>query len=299
MEKNNQVNEEIIKAADIKKRHKGNFIIEEGNIIKVFTNGVELVPFIFDIDDRALVEQYTICRNGKGYAVAYDKSRGKKVFLHRVVMDMLDKPSKDFIDHIDGDKNNNKKSNLRICHNEDASNQRNVHYVFPNGEKVQRYRTPNDTFVLRYTDGIMPYIEFEYYKYADLLEHYDSLWRYGFEIPTKSMLAEHKLNCIYKIEDTKSRKEQKRLQADLNELEYLSEQVERAYNFARSLKKNNLLPKGMFFVNKKLKIIGDIDKSPKETFELGTIPEVIYFGSHHDKLIAGNHFFKPSGENIY
>ncbi len=30
-----------------------------------------------------------------------------------------------------------------------------------------------------------------------------------------------------------------------------------------------------------------------------TIPEVIYFGSHHDKLIAGNYFFKSSGKNIY
>ena len=300
--KNNIINHDENKKAKVtvnKKRNQGNLIIEEGGVIKVFPNVVDSKPFIFDIEDRTLVEKYTVCKNGGGYAVANDKTRGEKILLHRIVMGRLDKPSKHFIDHIDGDKNNNRKSNLRICHDDDASNQRNIHHVFPNGEKVQRYRTPNDTFVLRYTDGIMPYMNFEYYKYSDLIEHYQSLWENGFESTIKSELFELKQCLLEKIKETKSEKKLKELEARVKDLDYKIAIVIKAYHNARYLKANNSLPKGIVFVNNKLKIIGDIDKTPKEIFESGAIPNIIYFGSYHDKQMAGKHFFKPNFEAIY
>lgn len=100
----NTIQEEVvtIKVTEKKKRNQGNCMVEEGDVLKVYPNAVGAIPFIFDVDDRGLVEKYTICRNGKGYAIAYDKELVKHVALHRVVMNMLDKPSSDFIDHIDG-----------------------------------------------------------------------------------------------------------------------------------------------------------------------------------------------------
>ncbi len=288
-----------INATEKKKRHRGNFIVEEGDILKIFPNKVDSRPFIFDVEDRAKLENYTICRHKEGYAIAHDKELDKKVRLHRVVMGMLDKPSTDFVDHIDGDKNNNRKSNLRICHGEDANNQSNVHFTFPSGEIVKRYRTPNDTFILAYTDGIMPYVEFDYYNYSDLIVHYKSLYEDGFEQATKFKLLESKLECLNRLETSKSKKEVKKLKGELNELDALIEKVKLAYDYARLLKSKGSMPSGLFFENKRLRLIGGIDKTPKEIVESGVIPNVIYFGNYHDKPNAGEHSVKPNGEIIY
>ncbi len=288
-----------VNVAEKKKRSRGNFIKEEGDILKVYPNDDNAIPFIFDAEDRATLEKYTICRNKQGYAIANDKTLGKKVYLHRVVMKMLDKPSTDFVDHIDGDKYNNRKSNLRICHREDANNQSNVHFIFPNGGIVKRYRTPNDTFILAYTDGIMPYVEFDYYNYSDLIVHYKSLYEYGFEQTTKLKLLESKLECFKRIETSKSKKEVKKLQGELNELDALMEKVKLAYDYARLLKAKDCMPSRLFFKNKRLLLIGGIDKTPKEIVESGVIPNAIYFGNYHDKPIAGDHSVKPNRKTIY
>ncbi|MFT9820586.1 HNH endonuclease [Lysinibacillus sp. NPDC056185] len=292
-------NEVTVNVTEKKKRNKRNYMVEEEDVLKVYPNAVDAVPFIFDAEDRALLEEYTICRNKNGYAIANEKTLGRKVYLHRVVMKMLDKPSTDFIDHIDGDKNNNRKSNLRICHGEDATNQSNVHFIFPNGERVKRYRTPNDTFILAYTDGIMPYVEFDYYNYSDLIVHYKSLYEDGFEQATKSKLLESKLECLKRIETSKSKKEVKKLKGELNELDALIEKVKLAYEYARLLKAKDCMPSGLFFENKRMRLKGEIDKTPKEIVESGVAPTVIYFGNYYDKPIAGDHSLKPNGENIY
>ncbi len=282
-----------------KKRYRGNFIKEEGDILKVYPNADDTIPFIFDAEDRALLEGYTICRNKQGYAIANDKGLGKKVYLHRVLMRMLDKPSIDFVDHIDGNKNNNRKSNLRICHREDANNQSNVHFIFPNGEIVKRYRTSNDTFTVAYTDGIVPLVEFDYYSYSDLIVHYKSLYEDGFEHATKFKLLEGRLECLYRIETSKSRKEVMKLKEELNKLDALIEKVKLAYDYARLLKAKGCMPSGLAFDNKRMRIIGEIDKTPKQVVESGIIPNVIYFGNYHDKPIVGDHTVKPNRKTIY
>ena len=286
-------------ATEKKMRQRGNFMVEEGDILKVFPNKVDSRPFIFDLEDRVKLEKYTICRHKKGYAIAHDNELGKKVWLHRVVMGMLDKPSTDYIDHIDGEKSNNVKSNLRICHQEDATNQSNVHYTFPSGELVKRYRTPNDTFVLAYTDGIMPYVEFDYKSYSDLIRHYESLYAYGFEITTKLKLYESKLECLNRIETSKSKKEVKKLKVELDQIDALLVSINLTYANARLLKAKGLMPSGLFLENKKLSLIGELDKTPKEIVESGVIPNVIYYGNFHDKELAGNHLVKPDRETIY
>jgi len=283
----------------VKKKKRGNNIKEKGNILIVFPNAVDTRPFIFDAEDRALLEEYTICRNKGGYAVAYDKVLGKKVYLHRVLMKMIDKPSTDFVDHIDGDKNNNRKSNLRICHGEDANNQSNVHFTFQSGAIVKRYRTPNDTFILAYTDGILPYVEFDYRSYSDLIVHYKALYEDGFEQATKLKLLESKLECLNRIETSKSKKEVKRLKGELNVLDALIEKVKLAYDSARLLKAKGFMPSEFFFVDKRMRLIGEIDKTPKEIVESGVISKMIYFGNYHDKPIVGNHSVKPNRKTIY
>lgn len=80
--------------------------------------------FLFDKDDYDLIKDYCWCihREGKTlingdmssryYVVA--SSHKKKIRLHRLIMDVLDKPDL-MVDHINGDGLDNRKSNLRVC----------------------------------------------------------------------------------------------------------------------------------------------------------------------------------------
>jgi len=48
-----------------------------------------------------------------------------------------------------------------------------------------------------------------------------------------------------------------------------------------------------------MRLIGEIDKTPKEIVESGVISKMIYFGNYHDKPIVGNHSVKPNRKTIY
>ena len=65
-------------------------------------------PFFIDIEDYKKVKQYCWCRDSYGYFVARVGSEMKK--LHRLIL-----PNVDIIDHINGDKSDNRKENLRPC----------------------------------------------------------------------------------------------------------------------------------------------------------------------------------------
>ena len=77
--------------------------------------------FQIDVDDYPIVSRYKWVTNKAGYFVASIGMRDDHVFLHRLVMDP---PEDAFVDHIDCNKSNCCKSNLRIC--SQTENNRNV-----------------------------------------------------------------------------------------------------------------------------------------------------------------------------
>lgn len=145
----------------------------------------------------------------------------------------------------------------------------------------------------------MPYVEFDYYRYSDLIAHYKSLYEDGFERTTKLKLYESKLECLNRIETSKFKREVKKLRVELEQIDALILSIDLAYANARNLKAKGYMLSGLFFENKRLRLRGEIDKTPKEIVESGVIPNVIYFGNYHDKELAGNHLVKPDGETIY
>ena len=69
-------------------------------------------PFYFDIDSYESIKDYTWYISNEGYVMAFDGDANKMILMHRLIMDC---PEDMVVDHIDHKKNNNCKSNLRIC----------------------------------------------------------------------------------------------------------------------------------------------------------------------------------------
>lgn len=88
----------------------------DGNhMIMTFPNGTE---FLMDLDDYERVSAHTWHRTGRGYAGAY--INGKYIRFHRFIMKA---PVDLQVDHINLNKSDNRKLNLRLATN--AENQRN------------------------------------------------------------------------------------------------------------------------------------------------------------------------------
>lgn len=66
---------------------------------------------IVDVDDFERFGKFTYHRNAAGYPSRH-LSENKHVMLHR---EIIEAPEDIDVDHIDGDPNNNRKSNLRLC----------------------------------------------------------------------------------------------------------------------------------------------------------------------------------------
>lgn len=85
-------------------------------IIMVDASGVENGRAIVDLDDLERANQYRWCINSYGYVVG--KINNKSIKLHRFIM----KPETDFVvDYINHNKLDNRKSNLRVCTNQQNS----------------------------------------------------------------------------------------------------------------------------------------------------------------------------------
>ena len=79
--------------------------------------------FYFDKEDFELIKNYCWCINDYGYVVTIDRITRKTVQFHRLVMH----PGKeDVVDHINHDKLNNCKSNLRVCSHVDNMKNRSI-----------------------------------------------------------------------------------------------------------------------------------------------------------------------------
>lgn len=76
--------------------------------------------FFFDKEDYNLIKDYTWFFDAKGYVVT--QVNRETIYLHRLVLGLPTKVEDKIItDHINGKKNDNRKSNLRIC----SSNENN------------------------------------------------------------------------------------------------------------------------------------------------------------------------------
>lgn len=79
--------------------------------------------FYFDLEDYEKIKDYCWYINQQGYVMAYDcnaKDSGSHILMHRLIMCFPDEIE---VDHINHNKRNNKKENLRIVN--DSQNQMN------------------------------------------------------------------------------------------------------------------------------------------------------------------------------
>lgn len=109
---------ELTKARN-KQRIKENRYEKKGNYMIGYTNSG--VPFYFDLDDYQQVKQYCWSQNSQGYIHAKEREAGRSIKLHRLVMGVNN--PKIYLDHINRNKQDCRKDNLRICTN--AQNQIN------------------------------------------------------------------------------------------------------------------------------------------------------------------------------
>lgn len=91
------------------KRNKILYLNTEGEYVIVKCSNSDEV-FVVDLDDIDMISPYTWRETPSGYICTTMNKH--TVLLHRFIMDVDDEYQ---IDHIDRDKKNNRKNNLRIC----------------------------------------------------------------------------------------------------------------------------------------------------------------------------------------
>lgn len=123
-------------------------------------------PFIIDCEDYENIKEYCWSENKDGYIISRDKATGRNIFLHRKII-----KSKGMIDHINRNKKDNRKINLRIvtpqqnCMNRglqsnnksgvsgiyyDKNRKRWVAHLTLNGKKhFKRFKTMNEAITCR------------------------------------------------------------------------------------------------------------------------------------------------------
>lgn len=99
---------------------------------------------LIDEEDLTLLEKYkwNICYFGRKNKIPYVRRvktkpnrKSQTVLLHREIMNLVDNKNL-YVDHINGDTLDNRKSNLRICSNAENSRNRKA----PNLKKVSKYK---------------------------------------------------------------------------------------------------------------------------------------------------------------
>lgn len=104
------------------------------------------VVMMVDDEDYDYLMLYDIYLNQHGYPYCKPKPKYKKMGLfssklaHSVLLDKGVKGRKIVIDHIDGNKLNNQKSNLRVCTHTDNMRNRKPQCIYANKEVASKYK---------------------------------------------------------------------------------------------------------------------------------------------------------------
>lgn len=119
-------------------------IFDDGSAIVTTAKGVQIA---IDAADAEKAMRYSWCISKTGYAVANTGSRVIK--MHRYLLDILDEPSL-VVDHINGNTLDNRRSNLRVCRQDE--NLRNMKKKVSNTSGYSGIRkTPHGTYNVRIT----------------------------------------------------------------------------------------------------------------------------------------------------
>lgn len=105
--------------------------------------------FYFDLEDYDKIKDYCWRMNDYGYIYAYDIKAEQRtyIFMHNLIMNNLEK--KFIIDHINHNRNDNRKDNLRKCSQSKNSMNRKRQSNNTSGITGVRYRKENGIWIAR------------------------------------------------------------------------------------------------------------------------------------------------------
>lgn len=90
------------------------------------------IPFLFDLEDLSIIQNHVWYRDKDGYLVScyYFNGRQRFVRFHRIVMHA--QPGQ-FVDHINKDRSDNRKQNLRCCSRSENARNRGIYSTNTSG----------------------------------------------------------------------------------------------------------------------------------------------------------------------
>lgn len=125
-----------------------------GNDIQMLdTHGVLYLgafPFLFDVEDLPIIESHIWYRDKDGYLVSCYNYNGQRRFVrfHRIVMHAQ---PKQFVDHINHDRADNRKQNLRLCSRSENTRNRGLYSTNTSGIAGVFYDKQRDKWVASIT----------------------------------------------------------------------------------------------------------------------------------------------------
>lgn len=140
--------------------------------------------FYFDIADYDLIKDYTWRVNNKGYVVAIIDN--KEIKMHRLITNCNNDA---FIDHIHGNRNDNRRSELRVCTQEDNAKNRRINnnnttgakgvIILPSGRYLARIQCNGDRITIGTFDTIKEAADAYDKKAIELFGEYARLNNYN------------------------------------------------------------------------------------------------------------------------
>lgn len=100
--------------------------------------------FLFDKEYYDKISKYIWSMTGSGYYMTTEKTDGKYMLLHRLIMDC---PNGMVVDHINHNKSDNRKSNLRICTNSQNAMNSRIGSNNTSGTKGVYYSKSRDVWI--------------------------------------------------------------------------------------------------------------------------------------------------------